>query len=422
MYKVISPKTVYWFKTLSKFVSVQLVVQALGFASGILLIRILDKQEYAYFTLANSMQGTMNVLADSGISSGLSSIGGKIWQDPYRFGQLINTAMEIRRYLAAIAVTIVTPILIWMLLKNGASFTYAIFLVVGILIELYFYISDGVMRIVPRLYSQLNRLQNLDLIVAGSRLILLIGFSLTVLNAAIGIFASTIASGLKNKFLWNSVKNTIKIDVPINQEDKKEMFNFIRMQAPNSIFYCLQGQITIWLITLFGSTENIANLGAITRLGVIFSLASSIITNIVLPSFTRCQSPNLLTRRYFQVIFIYLLFGIFLISLGLIFPTQLLWILGEQYRNLHDELILVLLNGIFSSAYIFVYCCNFSKGWIESTWTLIPAIILTQIISLYFVDISTLKGVICFGLFPFLPMYLINFYITYTNILRLKNN
>lgn len=87
MFTIFTPKTFYWLKTLSKFVSVQLVVQVLGFASGILLIRTLDKQEYAYFTLANSMQGTMNVLANAGVGSALWAIGGKVWQDPYRFGQ-----------------------------------------------------------------------------------------------------------------------------------------------------------------------------------------------------------------------------------------------------------------------------------------------------------------------------------------------
>ncbi len=116
MSKVFSSKIVYWLKTLSKFISIQLIIQALGFASGILLVRNLDKQEYAYLTLANSMQGAMNVLADSGIGSALSAIGGKVWQDPYRFGQLINTAMHIRRYLAILTITIVTPILMWMLL------------------------------------------------------------------------------------------------------------------------------------------------------------------------------------------------------------------------------------------------------------------------------------------------------------------
>lgn len=74
----VSPKAIYWGKTLSKFVSVQLVIQTLGFVCGILIVRTLDQQQYAYFTIANTMQGTMNMLSDSGISIGLTAIGGKV--------------------------------------------------------------------------------------------------------------------------------------------------------------------------------------------------------------------------------------------------------------------------------------------------------------------------------------------------------
>lgn len=62
-------------RILGNFAFVQVIVQLVGFASGILLVRWLDQNEYAYFTIANTMQGTINVLADMGISIGLISIG-----------------------------------------------------------------------------------------------------------------------------------------------------------------------------------------------------------------------------------------------------------------------------------------------------------------------------------------------------------
>ena len=365
MHKVFSPKTGYWLKTLSKFVSVQIFVQALGFASGILLIRTLDKQEYAYFTLANSMQGTMNVLASTGIGSALSSIGGKVWQDPDRFGQLINTAMHLRRYLAAIVVPIVTPILIWMLLKNGASFNYALILVVGILIELYFYLNNGIWVIVPRLHSQISQLQRLDLLFAGSRLFLLLAFIPIFLNATVGVFTSTIASGLRNLSLSSLVKKTIKTNVPINKDDYQEIFKLVKAQAPIAIFYCLQGQVTIWLISIFGNPQNIAEVGALSRLGLLFSLINSVISNIFIPSFARCQSPKLLQLRYWQFLSFYGFVSVFLLILAIIFPYQLLWILGKNYAGLNHELIAMILRINISFLSGVVWAINVNKGWIK---------------------------------------------------------
>src|ERR1700686_4047581 len=98
-------------RIVGNFALVQAIVQIIGFMSGILIVRTLEQRDYAYFTIANTMQGTINLLADIGISVGLVSIGGRIWQDRYRFGQLINTALDVRKKLGAIAIVAITPIL-----------------------------------------------------------------------------------------------------------------------------------------------------------------------------------------------------------------------------------------------------------------------------------------------------------------------
>ena len=56
------------------------------------------------------MQGTINLLADIGISIGLVSIGSRVWHDRRRFGELINTALHMRRKLGGIAIIVVTPV------------------------------------------------------------------------------------------------------------------------------------------------------------------------------------------------------------------------------------------------------------------------------------------------------------------------
>src|ERR1039457_1177875 len=97
-------------RVVGSFAIVQGVVQVIGFLSGILLVRWLDQREYAYFTIANTMQGTINLLADIGISVGLVSIGGRVWHDRYRFGQLINTGLCFGNKIVAVAVGILSAV------------------------------------------------------------------------------------------------------------------------------------------------------------------------------------------------------------------------------------------------------------------------------------------------------------------------
>jgi O-antigen/teichoic acid export membrane protein len=77
----------HFFKIIAPYVTVQLMVQLLSSAVGILIVRSVTQREYAIFTIAMTIQGTLISLADIGISSALSGIGGKVWQDPHRFGQ-----------------------------------------------------------------------------------------------------------------------------------------------------------------------------------------------------------------------------------------------------------------------------------------------------------------------------------------------
>jgi O-antigen/teichoic acid export membrane protein len=411
-----SPKVIYWIKTLSKFISAQLIVQALAIASGIFLVRTLDQTQYALYTIALNMQTTMILLADMGISVGLSAIGGKVWQDKYRFGQLINTAMHLRYYLAAISITVVIPILIWMLIRNGSSIIYAILITIVVLVGLYFQLTTGVLFVVPRLQSQISRMQNLDLLLSTSRLVLLGVAYFTMLNAAVVMAASSVSAGLQRFLLGHWVTDSIDTKAPINREDQKFILSQVKKLAPNGIFFSIQGQITVWLLSIFGTTENIAEAGALGRVAIIFTVIGSVMQSIILPSFTRCQSTNIIRRRYFQILGCFLIFGLILIGIAALFPGELLWILGNKYSHLKDELLLMMLGTVLSSIVNTMASLNLAKAWIEYVWVEIPLRIIIQIILILTLDISTVKGVLIFGILSQLSPFLVSMFLAYRGL------
>lgn len=394
-----SPNVIYWIKTLSKFVSVQLIVQALGAASGIFLVRTLDQTHYAYYTIALTMQTTMSLLADMGISVGLSAIGGKVWQDKYRFGQLINTAMQLRYSLAGISVIVVTPILIWMLIKNGASISYGILILIVVLVGLNFQLTTDILGVVPRLHSQIRRVQNLDLFSAVIRLVLLGVAYLTFLDAAVAIGIVSIGLGVQRFILGRWVTDSIETKALINIEDRKFISAKVKALAPNAIFFCIQGQLSIWLISFFGTTENIAEVGALGRLGIIFTIINPIMNTIVSPSFARCQSKGILRRRYFQIISLFVLFLAAIGILAVLFHQNILGLLGNQYADLKTEFFLLLISASLNSIIQIIAYLNATKAWVQYAWIEIIIRICLQIILLLVIDISTVKGILLFGIF-----------------------
>jgi len=403
-------------KILSKFMTVQLAVQAMGIASGILLVRALTKAEYAYFTLAFSMQSTMSILADSGVSISLSSIGGRVWRDRERFGELINTALRLRRYLAAIAVVAVTPFLVWLLIRSGSPRAYACVIALTVLAGLNYQLLSGVLMIVPRLHSQIRRIQILDALAAAVRLALLVAAYCVFLNAAVAIWATIVSViaqyGLLNRWASESIDKKARV----NKEDEAAMLGIVKHQAPNAVFYCLQGQLTVWLISVFGNAQSIAEIGALGRLSVIFAIINAAMTSIVLPAFARCQSPRELRLRYFQVCGGFCALGLSLIAAAAVFPDQILWILGGKYANLRQELLLMMVMAAFSAVISAMWSLNSTRAWIKHSWLNIPSVILTQIVLLTVLDVSTVRGVILFGILSLTPTFLLNSLLTFRGL------
>lgn len=397
----------YWAKTISKFFSVQLLVKALGMIIGIIIIRNLSKEDYAIFTISNSMQGLMNTFADVGVSAGLLNLSGQVWRDRHRFGELINTAMELRQWFAVISITIISPILVWLLIKNNASPIYIILITIAIVVELYFYLKIQVLQVVPQFHSQIAFLQKLDLTANVTRFTMILIASLINLNAFIAIIISTITSGFQSLLLQKNIGKQIDTKAPVNQEDRKNILKTVKTISPNIAFYAFQGQISIFLISIFGNVENIANVGAISRFTIIFSLIQPIMVSIIYPAFSRCQDVNLLKLRYLQLIFVNIAFGLLLILISFVFSSQMLWILGPEYSDLKPELILIMLSGSLLQLGGIMWGVNTAKGWINGMWLEVPLKITTQIILLLSLDLSSAQGVIIFGIISTIPSILL---------------
>ena len=401
-------------RIVGNFALVQAVVQVIGFLSGILLIRYLDQREYAYFTIANTMQGTLNVLADIGISIGLVSIGGRVWQDPSRFGQLVNTALGLRRKLGAVAILIVTPILYFMLVKNGASVQYTVVLIAAVLAGLIVQLSIGVFSVVPRLRSDIVKIQTIDMVGAAARLLALIILMYLFLNGAAALAIGSATLLLQYWMLRKYVAGVIDLKAPENPEDREAMRGFIRSQAANAVFFCLQGQITVLLISIFGrEVSSVAEVGALGRLAMIFAVLSNLLANVFAPAFARCQSRRKLGWQYCLIIGGVGGFSFLLIAAAAFFPNGFLFVLGSKYAHLERELLLMVGGAVLTAMAGTLWSLNAAKAWIAGSWLYIPLTLATQLALIPFTDFSSVSGVLTFNLVSAIPSLLLNLVFSY---------
>jgi O-antigen/teichoic acid export membrane protein len=401
-------------RIVGNFAFVQAVVQVVGFLSGILLIRYLDQREYAYFTIANTMQGTLNVLADIGISIGVVSIGGRVWQNPNRFGQLVNTALSLRRKLGAVAILIVTPILYFMLVKNGAPVSYTVLLIGAVLAGLAVQLSLGVLSVVPRLRSDIGKIQTIDLTGALARFLTLLALMYLFLNGAIALAVGSAILLLQYWMLRKYVAGVIDLKAPENPEDREAMRGFIRSQAANAVFFCLQGQITIFLISIFGrQVSSIAEVGALGRLAMIFAVLSNLLSNVFTPAFARCQSLRKLGWQYAIIVGGVACFSLAIIAAAAFFPRQFLFVLGGKYAHLERELLLMVAGAVITVMASTLWSLNTAKAWVGGSWLYIPLTLVTQLALIPYIDFSSVIGVLTFNLISTIPSLLLNLFLSY---------
>jgi len=396
----------------AQFLSLQGLTQLCTLATGLLIVRSLPVSEYALYTITLTFQGTLMVLADSGVSSVMSAIGGRVCEDRARFGQLVRTALRFRRTLEAITLAGMAPVLWVMLRKEGAEWHVALGAVLMIALVLHQLVYIGVLTVVPRLHLQFNRLQRIELTAAGVRLGLVALLSLWGGGFLAMLTASVVSLALQSRGVEKLAWGLVERATTPNAEDRAELLRAFKHQVLNGLYYAFQPQITLWLISVFGTTRGIAEVWALGRLSAVFSLVTAVLANIVVPRFARLDSVRLLRRRYLQTAGGVLALGLLLLSAALLFPEAILWVLGPKYAHLRYELALMVLLAGVNQLCNTLWLMNAARAWIWNVWINVPLTVGLQMALVPMMALSTSRAVLVFGILSLLPTFGVNVMLT----------
>ena len=406
-------KIKHWGKLIFITGSAQVLVQIVGFISGILVIRLLPVEEYALYTLANTMLGAMTVLSDGGISTGVMALGGKVWEDKTKLGVVLSTGLELRRKFAIGALAVSVPILCYLLLHHGATWVTAILIAASLIPAFFAALSDNLLQIAPKLHQAITPLQKNQMEVSIGRL-LLTGLTLFAFPWT---FVAILASGIPR--IWGNLRLrkisdrfADKEQLP-GVEERKEILKVVKKILPGSIYYAISGQLTIWLISIFGNTTSVAQLGALGRLMVIFNIFNVLVATLIVPRFARMENiRGQVVKKFFLIIS-----GIVGISLATIllinfFSEPILYILGTEYQHLNVELLLSAVSGCLGLVVGIMFSLSSSRAYIISPTINIGISILTQILLIILLPLNDTKGVLLFSIIANIViffMFLINF-------------
>jgi hypothetical protein len=219
--------------------------------------------------------------------------------------------------------------------------------------------------------------------------------------------------------LRHYVTGVIDLSAPQNADDRAAMLGFIRSQAANAIFFCLQGQITVFLISIFGrQVGSIAEVGALGRLAMIFAVLSNLLANVFAPAFARCQETIRLRWQYAGIVGAVATFSAAILATAFLFPGAFLFVLGGKYSHLNRELLLMVGGAVITAMASTLWSLNAAKAWIAGSWLYIPLTLATQLALIPFIDFGSVTGVLIFNLVSAIPSLLLNVVLSYRGFRR----
>jgi O-antigen/teichoic acid export membrane protein len=386
-----------WAGILSAFFTAQGLVQLAGIAAGLLLVRTLPVREFALYTLALSVTTFFTFLSDLGSSTSLVHFFHRTRQEGGDFAPYLQGVLSLRRlaFLAgAAAVLLAFP-------RAAATEGYGaaeIALVTGgIVLTVWFQIHASLGVLTLRLADRYPASYRAELAGAAVRLLAvaaLIAASLLYAGPAIlaGVAAVAVVALLSRP---EPPPAAAGLDL---RPYRRRVLRYLVPTLPSALYFSVQGPLTVWLAATFGATRNIAEVGALSRLGMIVGIFSSLIGVVFLPRLARVTDDRLWRTRYLQFGGALLAVALTLLAGAALFPEVLLWVLGERYSGLHRELVLVVAGAGVTLLDSYAVSVNLARSWTRWQGVAVASLVIVQAVLVALVPLGTTAGVLTFNL------------------------
>lgn len=384
----------FWAPLLARFFWLQAAGQGLAIVGGLLIVRGLPVDDYAIYTMAIAVQTTMAILADSGITQSLIARGGRVASDKVRFSRVVRTALGLRRRLELVTIAVGVPLLLVMLRSHGVGWIASVLAAGAVAVAMHGTVIQTVYATVMFLQLRPLDAQRAAVTSGAVRLALIVVALWLASHSVVFLWIGAAALLLQGSLTERAAVPHLEEADDLSPDDRQAMLEAFRNQLLNGIYFALQPQITVWILTVFGTVETIAQVGALGRLAIALSLVSSAFSSIAVPRFARHQQLSAVRRWYVLLVGAMAVVGALLVVVSLAVPGAILAVIGPKYGGLERELAWMVgatAVGLVASA---SYLLNSARGWIRGVWLGVPGTIAAQIALAVYVDLRTVRGAV----------------------------
>lgn len=385
--------------TLASFLFGQGAAQGIGVLAGLFLVRNLSVEAYAQFGIATGFQTVFSVLMDLGFASTIIPLVGDRHEDRAVIGRYVRSARRLRYRAFWILAPVASAAFLGTIHKQHWSASVQLLLLASILLSLY---SSGMMSFFSAplfLRAKLREFYVPQVLSGTGKLLAYIALAfVNGLNAwtAAGLTALNVT--LNGNLIRRASLKYMDWPAQEDSDADQELLRYVLPATPAIVFSAFQLQISLFLVSIFGSTRYIAEVAALGRIGQIFLIMMTFNTIVIEPYIARLSRERLF--RYF-IGFVLLnslaLFPVVVVAFH--WPMVFVWILGAKFHSLSPQIGWYILAASLNSVSGLVWIMNRGRKWVFWSGSLLEVVLLlvVQMVFLALVGVRNTHQAVLFA-------------------------
>ena len=386
-------------RVLTGFLIGQGASQTIAILAGLYLVRSLSVEAYAQFGVATGFQTVFSVLMDSGLSATIIPLVGDRRHDRGVVGRYVRAARHLRSRLFWILTPFATVAFLATVHKHHWSWAVQSALLASILVTLY---SGGVVSIYSApllLFGRLRQFYTPQIVSSMGRLLAYVGLALGGgLNAWTAAGLGALNMALNATWIRKASAPCFAWPEKEDPAADRELLRYVLPATPAILFSAFQSQLTLFLVSIFGSTLYLAEVSALSRIGTFFLVLATFNSIVVEPFVARLPRQRL-AKYFLSFVLVAAVACAPLVFVAFRWPGAYLMIVGAKYAGVRDAMGWYVLSASLNFVSGLIWVMNRARKWVFWSGSILEVILLlvAQIAFLALVGVRTTQQAVLFA-------------------------
>jgi len=377
---------------------------------GLLCVRLLPVADYAKFVVLFGVQGSLITLMDANLTATVLPLVGDRVDDLQLIADYVASLQQLSQWVYGVVGLCLVFVFPFLVSHRGWSHMTVLTMIVTLLVSTWFIrlgSAYGSVLIIRRDRDMWYRGQ---LIASLGTLLLLVGcWAAHLLSAFAAILINVSGIVFIGVFYFLRSRKLLLVRGQASREKQRAIYKLALPNIPQAVFFAVQGQVSLFLMTIFGRTGAVAGIGALGRLGQIFALFGYFNPLFIEPYFAKLPKSRL-KRNYAVALLLAATVCTSAWLTAVAFPGMFLWVLGKQYRGLHHEMMIAMLASAISAFSSVLWGIHSARKFVY-WWTNICSVVLILLVQVLFIvkgDLGSMQTVLRLNLCTNAASLLIN--------------